>query len=90
VAVIAAISTGCGEDSMNTRYPARSSASIAVENRTGSRRLAYQYAASASGPSRWSPVIADTIGSRAGCGVIPASAVSTSSRMASTCGPWEA
>jgi len=89
-AVIGAVSTGCGEDSTNTRYPARPSTSTARENSTVARRLAYQYPASSSGPSRYSPVIADTIGTRAGRGATPSSSFRISSRSSSTWGPCEA
>ena len=88
--VIAAASTGCGDTSMNTRCPEAASTRMAWSNSTGARRLSYQYRGPASGPSSTSPVIAETIGIRAGPGAIPASAATISARSRSTCPQCEA
>ena len=75
---------------MNTWCPEAASARTARSNSTGARRLSYQYPAPASGPASGSPVIADTIGIKAGPGVTGASAATTSSRIRSTWAPCEA
>ena len=90
VSVIAAASTGCGDTSMNIRRPEAASTRMAWSNSTGARKLSYQYRAPASGPSSTSPVIAETIGIRAGPGAIPASAATISARSRSTCPQCEA
>ena len=75
---------------MNTRCPEAASTRTARSNSTGARRLSYQYPAPASGPSSHCPVIAETIGTRPGRGVTPASAARISSRIGSTCALCEA
>jgi hypothetical protein len=86
----AGISTGCGDTSIQARYPASASAWTAGRNSTAARRLSYQYPASASGPASHFPDMAEIIGTAAGPGAIPSSAARISSRSASTCGPCEA
>ena len=90
VPAIAAVSTGCGDTSTNTRCPEADSIPRARPNSTGARRLPYQYPASAARPSSHSPVTAETIGILAGPGLMPASAARSSSLISSTCGPCEA
>ena len=90
VSAIAAVSTGCGDTSTNTRCPEADSTSSARPNSTGARRLPYQYPAPAAVPSSHSAVTAETIGTAAGPGVTPASAARISSLICATWGPCEA
>ena len=87
---MAAVSTGCGEISMKARYPDRARVLTAWPNRTGDRRLSYQYRPSSCSPPTGSPLTAEMTGIRAGPGRTPARAAVISCSRSCTWGLWEA
>ena len=84
VSVTAAVSTGCGDTSMNTWWPLAARAWTACSNSTGLRRLSYQYPGLPSAPSSHWPVIAEIIGICTGSGVIGSRSARISARSVST------
>ena len=85
-----AIKTGCGLDSMKTRYPASRALRTACSNCTVCRMLRYQYSAFRPAVSMSSPVTVEKKATDDERGSMPASAWARGSRIASTCAECEA
>ncbi len=84
------VSTGCGLVSMNSGVPCPAKARMPSSNRTGLRRLVYQYAAFSSAWPMNAPASEEQKATSVGRGETSSSVVSSSSRSASMCGVWAA